>query len=244
VSALIITMAGESRRFREAGYDQPKYRLQVHGRTLFSWSIESLKNFITAGWRPIFVGRSSDETLEPFIRNELASFDSPDFVLVQIDQPTDGQSSTAMLAQPHVDNDEPCAIYNIDTYVDPAVLLPHDFAGDGWIPCFPGEGDGWSFIATDADGTVTEVREKIRVSSHCTVGLYGFNRFDLFSNAYELGASRHGEAELKERYIAPLYNVLISNGSTVKKHCLPRDAVVPLGTPAEVDAFANGTVGQ
>lgn len=238
MSALIITMAGESRRFREAGYTQPKYRLEVHGRTLFSWSVESLRSFIDANWRLVFVGRSADEELKSFIEQELHAFGSPSFDLVQLDEPTDGQSTTAMMAEPYVDANEPCAIYNIDTYVNPEHMKAQDFNGDGWIPCFPGDGDGWSFVVADEDNNVSEVREKVRVSTHCTVGFYGFGSFKMFADAYTKGASATGAAEQKERYIAPLYNVLIENGLSVKNYCLPKDAVTPLGTPAEVDAFA------
>jgi dTDP-glucose pyrophosphorylase len=240
MSTLIITMAGESRRFKEAGFTQPKYRLSVHERTLFSWSIESLRHFIDAGWTLCFIGRAGDEDLKAFIEAELQQFGSPSFQLVQLDAPTDGQASTAMMAEEHVGADEPCAIYNIDTFVHPDALDPEDFSGDGWIPCFPGEGDGWSFVVANDDHDVSEVREKVRVSPHCTVGFYGFGSFQLFADAYHKGTSASGAAELKERYIAPLYNVLIEQGLAVKNHCLPKDAVIPLGTPAEVDAFASG----
>lgn len=242
MSTLIITMAGESRRFREAGHTQPKYRLSVHDRTLFSWSIESLRNFIEAGWKLCFVGRAADESLEAFIQQELRAFKAPSFALVQLEHPTDGQASTAMQAAPFVDASESCAIYNIDTYVDPQHLQAKNFTGDGWIPCFPGDGDGWSFVVVDKSGNVSEVREKVRVSPHCTVGFYGFGSFQLFADAYTKGTSATGGAELKERYIAPLYNVLIQNGLTVKNYCLPRQAVTPLGTPVEVDAFATSSL--
>jgi dTDP-glucose pyrophosphorylase len=239
MKSVVITMAGESSRFRNAGILTPKYRLPVKGRTLFAWSLLSLQQFLQAEWRVVLVGRSNDENLDEFVAKELAGLGVQGHSLVLLDEPTDGQASTAMLAAPHVDVDDAVIIYNIDTHVDPEHVRVDDFRGDGWVPCFPGLGDGWSFVAADDEGRVSEVREKIRISSHATIGLYGFATFSLFVDAYNRSGRHEGAAEQKERYIAPLYNTLIEDGRAVYKSCLPYDAVVPLGTPDEVQAFSN-----
>ena len=46
---IVITMAGLGSRFRKAGYNVPKYMIEAHGKTLFEWSMESLKGFDLAG---------------------------------------------------------------------------------------------------------------------------------------------------------------------------------------------------
>ena len=38
----LITMAGEGRRFREAGFTVPKMLIEAKGKTLLEWSIDSL----------------------------------------------------------------------------------------------------------------------------------------------------------------------------------------------------------
>ena len=42
---IIIPMAGLSSRFKDAGYVKPKYMLEAHGKTLFSHSLYSFKNY-------------------------------------------------------------------------------------------------------------------------------------------------------------------------------------------------------
>lgn len=239
MKSIIITMAGESSRFRKAGITTPKYRLIVHGRTLFMWSLLSLQQFIDANWNIVLIARSSDGELAPFVDGELAKLGAKSHKLVLLDEPTDGQASTAMYAASHVDVQDAAIIYNIDTYVSPQDLSVADFRGDGWIPCFPGLGDGWSFVDADSDGRISEVREKIRISPHATVGLYGFSSFGVFADAYSRLVRNKGEAEQSERYIAPLYNTLINDGKAVYNSCLPYGSVVPLGTPDEVAAFAS-----
>jgi dTDP-glucose pyrophosphorylase len=237
MSAVIITMAGESRRFREAGYAQPKYRLEVKSRSLFTWAMLSVSAFVDADWKVILVARSSDTELETFVQKEFAELGWPSPRIVLLDEPTDGQATTALKAKSFVDADEPIVIYNIDTHVTSGAMSPSEMNGDGWIPCFEAEGDSWSFVATDADGNVTEVREKVRISDHATVGLYGFSKFRYFEEAYLQTGDRVGVAEASERYIAPLYNHLLRHGLNVHNFCLPAGSVIQLGTPADVEAF-------
>ena len=88
----------------------------------------------------------------------------------------------------------------------------------------------------DAQGRVSEVREKVRISQHCSLGLYDFASRDVFMRAYtetyELGP--HAQ---RERYVAPLYQSLLESGDEVFAAEVGADTVVPLGTPEELLAF-------
>jgi hypothetical protein len=111
-----------------------------------------------------------------------------------------------------------------------------DARGDGWIPCFPAQGEHWSFARANGNRRVIETAEKRRISPHATVGLYWFRSFELFEDTYR----RHfanGGAEKGERYIAPMYNTLIARQGAVYLSVIPAESVHPLGTPEEVEAF-------
>lgn len=45
---IVIPMAGLSRRFRDAGYDVPKYRLELHGQTVFARAVGSFRSLFDA----------------------------------------------------------------------------------------------------------------------------------------------------------------------------------------------------
>jgi hypothetical protein len=241
---IVITMAGFGQRFRDAGYTVPKYQIVVHGRSLFCWSLLSLQRFAQAGASFLFIARAADDC-RAFIGQELTTLGIADWSLLELDAPTEGQATTALLAMPAVDAEAPFMIYNIDTYVEPAAL-PHDAPhGDGWVPCFPGAGTAWSFARTAQDSLqILEVREKQRISPHATIGLYWFRSGLLYADLYQrfYRAARHLEAG--ERYIAPMYNQLIEDGGKVYLHPVPVHAVHPLGTPADVLAFDNAGVSQ
>ncbi|NUT01026.1 MAG: hypothetical protein HOP96_08640, partial [Sphingomonas sp.] len=184
MTTAIITMAGFGRRFLDAGYQIPKYRIEAHGRTLFAWSMLSLNGFIVQGCRFVFVVRTADAAVD-FIKSEASALGISDCDVVELGEPTDGQATTAMRARSAIRAEAaPMLIYNIVTFVHPDSLPAAAVRGDGWIPCFRAAGDHWSFVATNAEGRATEVREKIRVSPNATIGLYWFSSFSLYAEAY------------------------------------------------------------
>jgi dTDP-glucose pyrophosphorylase len=237
----IITMAGLGQRFRDAGYRCPKYQITVRGRPLFAWSMESLRQFIEASARFVFVTLTRDRA-GAFIGEHAARLGIHRYELVELESLTDGQATSALVALDAVpDQAGPMFVYNIDTHVNPAFLPASAVKGDGWIPCFPGEGSAWSFARADESGRVSEVREKQRISTHATLGLYWFSSPSLYRQAYERLYRDGRPAEAGERYIAPMYNELIALGHAVYMHEVPASAVVPLGTPREVDSFIKAT---
>lgn len=236
---IVITMAGLGKRFRDAGYDVPKYRIEAHGRTLFEWSMLSLRSFAQASAAFTFVARREDDA-SGFIRAECEAAGIRVAKIVEIDELTDGQATSAILGgETLADPSLPFLVYNIDTFVHPDALPAQQVRGDGWVPCFPGKGDGWSFAAAAADGRITDLREKVRISSHATVGLYWFSSYSLYREVYDTYYSDPAHMEKGEKYIAPMYRQMIEAGKQVFLHEVGYDCVIPLGTPAEVAAFQN-----
>jgi hypothetical protein len=237
-STILITMAGAGQRFRDAGYTVPKFAITIHGHTLFWWSLHSLSRFLGPDVRVVFVGRAADR-LDAFLAAECPALGITDYRLVELEAPTDGQATSALRGLSAViDPQAPLLIYNIDTFVEPDSLSPDAMIGDGWIPCFHGLGDHWSFVRLDESGTAIEVREKVRVSPHATIGLYAFASASLYAQLYDAYYG-DGQPDAGERYIAPMYNQLIRDGHSVRITDVPISTVHPLGTPAEVERFAR-----
>ncbi|MGF1626103.1 MAG: NTP transferase domain-containing protein [Alphaproteobacteria bacterium] len=237
-TTVVVTMAGEGRRFRDAGYTVPKFAVAVHGRTLLDWSLTSLQRFAAMGTRAIFVARAEEDPVAAIAR-ACAAVGFANWSVVMLDRPTDGQATTVLAAEPALaDPADRLLVWNVDTLVWPDALDPADFAGDGWLPCFPGLGDAWSFARADSSGLVAEVREKRRISGDATIGLYGFASWQAFRDAYADTYAASVPREAGECYVAPIYNAMIAAGKDVRLSRLPAHAVVPLGTPADVAAFA------
>jgi choline kinase len=233
---IVITMAGLGSRFKKAGYQVPKYMIEAHGKTLFEWSMESLKGFEKEDNSYIFIVRKEDEAAE-FIHEKCQEMKLDHIDIIELDYLTDGQATTAMLGNQYWDKNSELMIYNIDTYVEAGQMNLAQIAGDGFIPCFHAPGDHWSFVKLDDDGKAVEVREKERISDNCTLGAYYFKSCQLYEDLYNEYYSSNENLEKGEKYVAPLYSYLISKDGDVRISLVDFDKVHVLGTPEELNVF-------
>lgn len=233
---IVITMAGLGSRFRKAGYNVPKYMIEVRGRSLFEWSMMSLQNFVAQTKRIFFIVRKEDAAYD-FILEKASLMNFQGIEIIEIDYLTEGQAATAMLAASHWDKSDALLVYNIDTYVESDAMVPAQFHGDGFIPCFVADGDHWSFVRLDPSGKAVEVREKKRISDYCTIGAYYFRTGQLYEQLYDICYRKNNYTEAKEQYIAPMYNELIKMGREVYICNIQADKVHVLGTPEELELF-------
>ena len=231
-------MAGMGNRFRKVGYKIPKYRIEVKGKTLFEWSLDSLVDYNLHVEKYVFVVQRADNSSE-FIKEKCNIYGIENLNIVEIDGLTDGQATTCMLALPFCDKNNPIMVYNIDTSVEPYAMKYEAINGDGHIPCFYAEGDHWSFVRTDNEGKVIEVKEKSRISDNCSLGAYYFSSAELYYKLYNQFYCDNDSIENNERYIAPLYNYMIKKGMKVTMSIVPADKVHVLGTPEELEMFKN-----
>jgi len=229
----VITMAGRGNRFKNVGIEIPKHRLSIGNRTMFDYAMSSLERFYDHQF--VFVCRA-DRSDKEFIRQRAPALGIEDYAIHEIKGSTDGQATTALRADSFVDDTEPVAIYNIDTYVEEGYLTPDSIDGEAWLPVFRALGDRWSFVELDEKGDVRTVSEKNRISDLATIGLYHFSEWELFKKAYE-GISEDILAEFGEKYICPLYRWLIERGLRVRTTEVPSDSVHVLGTPRDVVNF-------
>jgi len=230
---ILVTMAGKGSRFKEAGFNVEKHEIIFHGKTLFEWAVESLKNFYHFDF--IFLSRDFN-SIEKFVHNKSKDMGLKKVNIKIIDTITRGQAETALLAEDFFENDDSFIIYNIDTHIDPDYLKPEVIRGDGWLPVFSAEGAKWSFVQADKQGLVSKTTEKIRISDNCSVGLYYFSSFYKFKNIVDAyyRSSIHDSCISNEWYVAPLYNLLIEDGSKIYMHKLPAESVIVLGTPEDL----------
>lgn len=93
---------------------------------------------------------------------------------------------------------------------------------DGIIMSFEADDPKWSFCRMRENGTVSEVVEKEVVSNTATVGIYNFKHGKDFVNAAEKMISQDIRVK-NEYYVAPVYNLMIANGSQIITYNVGKD---------------------
>lgn len=236
--AIVIPMAGLSSRFFEAGYSVPKYMLELHGRTLFDWSLLSFKSREPSE-KFVVILRDVFDTLA-FVEQRLRALSIDDCELVVLSSETRGQAETVMfgLEEAKLPSLEPITVFNIDT-IRPNYRFPSGEeykTCDGYLEVFEGEGDHWSFALSQQDNStkVRETAEKVRISNLCSTGLYYFSKQSHFVESFE--NLKNGSSG-KELYVAPMYNHMISKNLDIRYHLIGKKDVLFSGVPEEFEAL-------
>jgi dTDP-glucose pyrophosphorylase len=192
-----------------------------------------------------FICICRDEHLQRFALGDVLTLVSPGRIVVPMRQPTAGALCSVLLAAEHLSTDDELIVANADQIVDLPIdqFLAEARQGDwdGYMITFPSSHPRWSFARVE-DGQVVAVAEKRPISRHATAGIYWFRSSRAFLAAAEAmlikDASIGGEF-----YVCPVYNEMILAGLKIGIREVPREAMHSLGTPEDMEQFAEGLRG-
>ncbi|MCC6972924.1 MAG: glycosyltransferase family 2 protein [Anaerolineae bacterium] len=231
---VVVPMAGRGSRFADKGVTTPKPLIPVLGKPMVAWALRSLEG--VAYSRLIFVALREHE--EHFgVAALLKELTKGKAEVMLIDQVTEGQLATVLVAREVINHEEGILVASSDTYIDSAIgrdiqTCPPECRGLISVTNMPGE--RWSFARVDEHGNVVEVAEKVRISDHASTGLY------YFSSGRELVAVgesmiRASEKTRGEYYVIPVYQKLIARGGLVRLSHAKR--MWDMGTPEALAEF-------
>ncbi len=229
----VIPMMGRSRRFTEAGYALPKYRLPLHGRTVFFHVVKSFERYFQDDLF-LFVVRRDHDVVE-FLVRELKALGVKSFHIVELDGDTLGQADSVHRGLQALRSEEALYVFNIDTIRPGFRKSALADGAAGYLEVFEGEGEHWSFVEPGPDRSVLRTTEKERISSLCSDGLYHFADARVFDEAFA-HQQQHQLLIRGEYYIAPCYNALIARGARVAYELVGQEQIVFCGTPQEYEA--------
>ena len=230
---VVIPMAGRGSRFTEVGVKTPKPLIEVGGRPMVAWALESLVNIPYSKLIFIALREHNPSTI-------LQNLGWPRTEIVLLDEVTEGPLCTVLAASDIIDDDEDLLIATSDTYV--VSNLGYDIAArsascQGIISVIMGvPGDRWSFVRTDEIGRVIGVAEKVRISDYVATGLYYFSNGKQFVEASRGVKKTHGEF-----YVIPVYQEYINRNWQVNVSIA--DEMWEMGTPETLKEF-NDTYGD
>lgn len=217
---VVVPMAGEGRRFREAGFDTPKPFVDVAGRPMLA---RVLDNLPTADHLVLVVRREHRPRLAPIL--EKARHRGP-ITCVPVDQTTAGPAASLALALRWVDPASPLLCADCDQVIewdaDGAARTAQSYAG--LLVTFRSQDPAFSYAEVQ-DGRAVRVAEKTVISPWAVAGAYFFASARLAASVLDVQA----RTTSGEQFIAPAYNHLLRQGRRVG--CQEVSHVWSLGTP-------------
>ena len=238
---IIITLAGHSRRFKEAGYKVPKFLIEINGKRMLEHVIEMFD--------------ANDNYY--IILNEEQNIAFPE---TQVWLKALVKNCNIIVIPPH-EIGPVYSILNISNIAksDPVIISYCDFIVD-WdygkfkndilnysaaIPAFKGfhpasfGNTKYAYLKVNDDMEMVELKEKNsftndRVNEFASAGIYYFNSWELFkTTADELMINGFGN--LNEAYVSLLNNILVKNGEKVK--VTEVNKFICWGTPEDLSSY-------
>jgi len=223
-------MAGKGKRFKDAGFFQPKPMISIADRPMIDWALKSLRG-LTAPHRFIFLVLEDDlkAGLEPLLasRGEIVS----------IPNVTEGAVNTTLYAEHLVANNDPLVIANCDQYLEWNFqkFIDSTQGFDCSVVVFESQNPHHSFVETKGI-EVVKVKEKQIISPLAIGGIYFYRSgLDYITGAKKLIESN--DRTNGEFYISPIFNKLIELDKKITYFKIPNTKKHMLGTPEEVRDF-------
>ncbi len=232
---IVIPMAGAGSRFAKAGYTKPKPFIDVLGKPMICHVLDNLymhdAQFILLARREHV--EAEQETVKWIEKHYPVQW-------VLIEKLTEGAACTVLHAHRLINNDRPLLIANSDQIVDMQIV---DFIKDsderkleGSVLCFEDNDPKWSYAKTDDNGLITEIKEKVVISDHATVGIYYFAKGRIFvENAIDMIV--RNERVNNEFYVAPVYNYAIAQGKKFGIYNIDMQKMHGTGTPDDLNNY-------
>lgn len=237
---IVLPMAGKGSRFSEAGYEIPKPLIPIYGVPMIKVVVDNL----TPKCEHRFIFVCQQQHIDQYdLITKLKSY-SKNVEIIGINEITDGQVCTALLAKKFFNNDEPLMSANSDQYIDFDINEYLDSIYkqnlDGMIMTMKSNDPKWSYAKINNFGLVTETAEKKVISDEATVGIYNFAKGRFLVHAAQ--QMIHDNVRVNnEFYTCPCYNYLIKDGMKIGIYNIGKeyDGMYGLGIPSDLNFFIN-----
>lgn len=241
---ILMLMAGEGKRFSSLGNYLPKPFIDVGDKPMFLGATGTLPK----GNKYIFVVRS--EHLEKYSVYDIVQREFKNLEIIKVDKITEGQASTALLAEKLINNDVPLligacdneVIYDIEKF---RKLTSGDSNIDALIftfrnnPLVRRNPKQYGWVKVNSDGKALNVSVKNPLSNdpvcdHAVIGSFWFKK----GNYYVENAKQMIKANDRindEFYIDTCMNYLIKNNLNV--YVFEVDKYISWGTPDDIKTY-------
>lgn len=233
---IFFGLCGEGSRFKNNGYDIPKYLIPYYGAPMIYHAVETLK----IPGKIYFIVKTEHLQKYTYLEKMLLALGDE---IILCHHSTEGAAETLLLAKDYVkDQASPLISVNCDQYMDwsPSAFLEEIYNNPdlSYIITYKQNSNKFSYVKTNSEDLIVEVREKKIISDDATVGIYHWTTTkDFFDDASSMIES--GLKENNEYYIAPIYNWSIRRGLNIKKFELSPGEFWPVGTIEDLNYFLN-----
>ena len=229
-----MPMAGRGQRFADQGYKIPKQLIEVKGKKVIEWAIQSLPYYANF----IFVVHADQN--KHFGLSDVLKKIVPLCTIVETDTYTEGPACTALLAKNLISIDYKLIVADSDfhTIWDYDAFLDRMSREklDACAVCEYSSAPKNSYVVLNEEGYICRAAEKEVISNISPHGIHYYRKGKQFVECAE-SMIKKGTRYNNEFYITPIYNEFYERGMKCGVHFSSRH--FPLGIPQDLETFAH-----
>ena len=231
-------MAGEGKRFKVNGYNDPKPFIKFKGKMMIEHVLEGL---MVSGANYILIIR--EEFMEHHYDklNILRKRFPVKFIVVE--KLTQGASCTALAAHKYINNEFPVIFADADNIFENSafkIFLSSAINNelDGCIMTFKSSEPCFSYVLLDQKNNVIKTKEKEVISDLAIAGVYMFNKGSCFVES-AIDMMIYGDKDKGEYYMSNVYNWAIKKNRKIGISMIEKDDWVCVGTPKQLEEYLS-----
>jgi dTDP-glucose pyrophosphorylase len=228
---VIVPMAGEGKRFKDAGYTLPKPLIEVSGEPMIA---KALTTFNVEG-KYHFVVRN-DEFLVNIVNIIESIKPNSDFRVIQYT--TDGAAVSALKFKNNIDSESELLIINCDQIMNwnPESTLTDLRKYDAGVVTIRSNDPKHSYVKVENKRAIFFAEKEV-ISDHALVGIHYWKKAKYFFSSAERMVALNQRSANGEFYIAPTYNLLLKEGLDVGVSLIQESEIHFVGTPDDLRIY-------
>ena len=241
---IIMPMAGEGSRFKDAGYTVPKPLIKLNDVELYKHALNSLYDLTPDEFKYTFIIREEfRDTIVPQILNSY-----PDATILSVEKTTKGALETVMLAEDYIDDDDYVIIMDCDLEFKSEEFIEELFSAiDEERPLllsFYSRDPKYSYVKLNEDDEFEDIAEKNPISTHALGGCYCVGKGKIFKKCAKIYIYDFykGNIDTPEIYISLIYKYINKELEEYDEICVydmnfHKDHYWSYGTPYDLEHY-------
>ena len=224
----VIPMMGIGDRFAKSGYTEYKPLIRINTKIL----IKDVVDPLIGNFNKIYI------VCKPNIAKQIRSLFDDSISIIELIEDTKGAAETLLKSSEFFEEDEQVVCIDCDTIFHKSVIDKiKKFSGNQIVTFDDFDKTSlYSYVQTNDEGIVTDIKEKIAISHKANAGIY------IFENREILKKSCHNILELdKELYISDAIKNAINNGAIFKTIDVTNEFEC-CGTPFQLKTYAKKSI--
>jgi len=235
IMIVLIPLGGFGRRFKELGYTTPKTLINVMGKPIIEWLINSL---YLDKIQYLLIPYNHDLAVYNFEERLKKKYPLINFIFHKLNTPTEGACDTIKRILENVSiPDQPIICIDGDGFYRHDIIS--DWHGSNTIFVFNDNSheEIYSYISCDGN-KITDIREKEKISSLASSGAYGFESWKMLLE-YIKRTIQKGTKHKNEYYTSSVIKEMLLDGNVFTRSIIQPDSYICLGTPLHLRVFCN-----